>query len=80
MTAVDGLFRSTGRRLKTLPKLSDGATLWLIRPTSFSFFHYSLFRVLVGKRPCGPMPTYDTCSFIALSFYRFIENPIEAAG
>ena len=26
----------------------------------------------VGKRPCGPMPTYN--------FYRFIENPIEDVG
>ena len=58
----------------------------------FPFFPFSLFPFfpfskslieVVGKRPCGPMPTYNGFPFypfILLSFYPFIEKRIEAVG
>jgi len=61
--------------------VTDSVTVFIV----LFFYCFCLSFQIVGKRTCGPMPTYDFMvlslyPFILLSFYPFIKKLIEVAG
>jgi len=66
---------------KDLSKLPDDGTTCLFRPTTFialSFYRFIEWPIeAVGKRPCGPMPTYAICRDLKDAV---IDNVIKVPG